>query len=294
MCVAGADYSGDYAALKKKVPADQMEAHLAHWRTSQPEDPDAWILSANWSFEQAQSESIAVTTQPAREGDLAVTDPKTGKTVGSLSTSTRADPERLKTATGLLREAAKRWPQRLDIHCGLAHMLEASGAWGEQLDAMRALLAAVREHPGKLRWCHGEPLDAPESAFVASKLHSYALHQFEKETPETDARFHTVAKLIVASFPDSALGHNDLAIFHGLKKNWRAVQTALEAAAKAAPEDALVWANLGDNSVRLSNAKRARTAYEKVIALNSDLRMVTHAQAGLAKLTEARPRKRSK
>jgi tetratricopeptide (TPR) repeat protein len=282
---AGSDYSQDYAELKQKVAADKMDAHLADWRKSQPENPDAWILSANWFFEQAQSESISITNKLAGKGDFAVTDPKTGKQAGSISTGSRSDPEKMKAATEALREALTRWPQRLDIHCGLAHMFETSDAWSAELATLRALAVATREHAGKLRWCHDEPLDAPDAAFVAGKLHSYALHQFEKESPETDARFHQVAQLIVATFPDSAIGHNDLAVFHGVTKNWREAQKALEAAAKVAPDDALVWANIGDNSLRLGDPKRARSAYEKVITLDSDPRMAAHAKAALAKLS---------
>jgi tetratricopeptide (TPR) repeat protein len=281
---AADDYRAAYAKLKEQVPDDKMEALLEHWREADPDNPDAWILSANWFFEKAQSENVSVTTKTAQKGDFVVTDPKTGKAVGSISSEVAFDPKRISAATGFLRAALERWPHRVDIRCGLAHMLETTHAWDEEFEVLRALAEAPGKYPGRLRWCYDEPLDAPESDFIAEKLHSYALHQFQRETPETDEHFHQVAKLIAEAFPNVAYGHNDLAVFHGLTKNWAAAQAPLETAAKVAPKDALVWSNLGDNCARLGDFKRAREAYGKVIELDADPELTAHAKEELAKL----------
>jgi hypothetical protein len=281
---AGGDYRAAYTKLKQEVPADKMEAHLKQWRETEPDNPDAWILSANWFFEKAQSEGIVISAKPAGKEDFVVSDPKTGKAVGSISSSPTYDPKRTSAATGFLRSALERWPHRVDIHCGLTHMLETTGAWKEQLEALRGLVEATRKYAGKLRWCHDEPLEEAEGSFVAGKLHSYALHQFHRETPEGDAHFHKLATLLAEAFPNEALGHNDLAVFYGLSRNWKAAQKPLEAAARVAPDDALVWSNLGDNCIRLGDQKRARAAFEKVIELNSDPKLTAHAKTELEKL----------
>jgi hypothetical protein len=43
------DYKKDYAELKARVTKEKMDEYLAAWRTREPENPDAWILSSNWA-----------------------------------------------------------------------------------------------------------------------------------------------------------------------------------------------------------------------------------------------------
>ena len=65
-------------------------------------------------------------------------------------------------------------------------------------------------------------------------------------------------------------------------------------AVEVAPGDALVWANLGDNSVKLGDPAQARTAYEKVIALKPDASFVKQAKEGLADLDKKKPKPKKK
>lgn len=217
--LSASDYVGDFERLKADVPAKKMESHLADWRKREADNPDAWILSANWFFEQASA--VTISTKKPEAGDLALVDPKTGETKGSIGTG-EFDAVMTNHAAGFLREAITRWPNRLDLHCGLAHMMQESGQWEAEMAALRALAQAARTHAGKLRWCHDEALEVSDQEFLAKQLHSSALVQFRKETAEGDTHFREIAQLIIEACPGQAQGHNDLAVFHGLSQNWAA------------------------------------------------------------------------
>lgn len=274
-------YQADYAALKKKVPPENMEKHLADWREREPQNPDAYILTANWYFEQAMK-AVDVTTKAPDGKDFALTD-KDGKVAGSLSFGSAAGANQ---AAGFLRDALERWPERFDIHCGIAHMMQETEQWEAEIAALQKAAAAVREQGEKLRWCHAEKIAPPLDKFVAEKFHSFAVRQYERENEDGIKRMEIIAGLLVELAPKRAEGYNDLAIVKGVAKDWAGMQERLEKAAAVAPEDALVWLNLGDNSVRLGQTARAREAYGRALKTTKNKDYQRAAREGLAKLKE--------
>jgi len=209
-----------------------------------------------------------------------------GKQVGEVGPG-GYNSDAVRRAGGYLVEALKKWPHRVDIHCGLATIYARGDLWKEHVAALESFGIAAREQAGKLRWCHNEELGAPEEQFVADKFHSFALRQFEQETKEGDARLFAIAKIAIAACPKSAKGYNDAAIYHGLTKNWKAAQPMLEKAAAIAPDDTLVWMNLADNFVRLKDKAGARKAYQHVLDLNPPAEMRATARKKLAGLGKA-------
>lgn len=283
LALHASDYDADYQKLIHDVPSEQMEKHLADWRTREPDNPDAWIHSANWFFNQSRVTEMDIGGKPLPadtfvleevDGKIIARDAKTKRKLGQVNSTTRYEEKAARTAITLLRDAVKRWPQRLDIHCGIAHILTELGALGEVRDALTLMTTQARELRGKLRWCHDEVLGKSEEVFLAEKLQGFALQMFDRQTGPADHIFFQIATLMATELPALPHGFNNLAVYHGLQKDWPAAQKALEQAAIVAPDDALVWANLGDNSVRLKLKTRARECYERVLQLEPD-----HAEA---------------
>lgn len=72
---------------KHKTP-DSLEAAFKEWSAREPQNPDPYIFAAN--AYQAAAEIIVINTDTKRDG-FAITDPKTGKQVGTLGSG--ADPK---------------------------------------------------------------------------------------------------------------------------------------------------------------------------------------------------------
>lgn len=293
---APSTYQQDYADLKAKVGKEHLEQHLTDWRKREPDNPDAWILSANWALEQADGISVKSNkgsqlpegnyTLELRGEKIVVLDRK-GKPVGGIV----PDPAQVGTvkAAFYISEGLKKWPHRADMHCGLATVYARGAMWNEHVAALRAMVDAARTQKGKLRWCHNESLEEPEDVFLADKLHDFARQQFDLETKASDQRFFEIAQITVRACPNSPKGYNDIAIYHGLSKNWKAAQPVLEKASKVAPDDALVWLNYADNSQRLSKPDLARKAYQHVVELDSDPALVKAAREKLAAMDAPKP-----
>jgi tetratricopeptide (TPR) repeat protein len=290
--LSAGDYVADYSALKTKVGKDKMDQYLADWRKREPDNPDAWIHSANWTLEMASAVQIqgkdgkllpkGEYNVELRNGQMVIVGPD-GKPAGQIGGS-QPDVDGVRKAAAYLVEARKKWPQRVDIHSGLATIYAQGQLWKEHLETLRTLTVAARENAGKLRWCHDEKLGAPEEEFIAGQLHSFAIKQFRLENPQADERFREIAELTVQACPKSAKGYNDMAVYYGLSENWKGAQPVLEKASEVAPDDALVWMNLGDNCVRLGQPDAARKAYQKVLDLKPDAELKQAAEAALKKL----------
>src|SRR6266540_6593113 len=135
------DYAVRFKELQEQRAEAQIEPLLNEWRGKKPNDPDAWITSANYYFNQRQ---VMISTKKPEKGDFVLSDPKTGKTAGSISFEQNKGS--VNRAAELLQEATKKFPNRLDIWCGLAFIDQESGNFDAELLTLKNMVAYARDH----------------------------------------------------------------------------------------------------------------------------------------------------
>src|SRR5712691_2156635 len=177
------DYAARFKELREQKADAQIEPLLNEWREKEPNDPDAWITSANYYFNQRQ---VMISTKKPDKGDFSLTDAKTGKPAGSISFE--QDKTAAKHAADILQEATTKFPDRLDIWCGLAFIQQESGSFDAELATLKNMVGYARDHSTQVKWLKGEELPEPPDQFIAEKLHSYGLYYEKKENPEDDKR----------------------------------------------------------------------------------------------------------
>jgi hypothetical protein len=106
---SGREYARRYRQLLDQHAEGQIEPLLTEWREKAPDDPDAWITSANYYFNQRQ---VMLSMKKPGPGDITLTDKRTGK-VGSISFE--QDKPGMKRAAELLQEATTKFPEHLAI-----------------------------------------------------------------------------------------------------------------------------------------------------------------------------------
>src|SRR5213592_356229 len=77
---SGQEYAHRYRQLVDQHAERQIEPLLTEWREKAPDDPDAWITSANYYFNERQ---MRIEMKEPKPGDITVTDKRTGK-VGTI------------------------------------------------------------------------------------------------------------------------------------------------------------------------------------------------------------------
>jgi tetratricopeptide (TPR) repeat protein len=273
------DYAARFKELREQKADAQIEPLLNEWREKRPNDPDAWITGANYYFNQRQ---VMISTKKPQKGNFSLTQKKTGKQAGSISFE--ADRGAIKRAAELLQEATAKFPDRLDIWCGLAFIFQETGDFDSELATLKRMVAYAHDHAAELRWLKGEPLAEPADQFIAEKLHSYSLYYEKKENPEDDKRFLQIAMFGTEQFPNLPYAFNDVAQFYYVSGDKKKAREWLEKASKVDPKDTLVLMNLGNVSMKLGDPGSARKYYEEVVEVDPDGEYAQDAKDALRKL----------
>src|SRR6184192_2538604 len=275
---SGQEYARRYRQLLDQHAEAQIEPLLTEWREKAPDDPDAWITSANYYFNQRQPN---ISTKKPGPGDITLTDKK-GKLAGSISFE--QDKADMKRAADLLQEATTKFPDHLDIWCGLAFMYQESGDFDNELSTLKKMVAYAREHPAQLKWLKGEPLGKPADKFVPEKLHEYGLYYEEKENPEDDKRWYQIATLATEQYPNHPQGFNDAAGYCADIGEWQKARESFEKAHQLNPKSVGALMNLGNVSVEMKDFSSARKYYEEGLKLEPNGQYAQEAKQALRKL----------
>jgi tetratricopeptide (TPR) repeat protein len=274
---SGNDYAARYDRLKDQNAEAEIEPLLTEWREKAPDDPDAWITSANYYFNQRQTN---ISTKKPGPGDIRLTDKK-GKLAGSISFE--QDKPGMKRAADLLEEATTKFPDRLGIWCGLAFIYQERGGFDNELATLKKMVAYAREHPAQLKW-EGEPLKEPADKFVAEKLHEYGLYYVKKQNAEDDKRWFQISTLATEQYPNYAEGFNDVAGYYVDIGEWQKAREQLEKARQINPKSVGALMNLGKVSIEMKDFSGARKYYEEALKLEPNGQYAQEAKEALRKL----------
>jgi tetratricopeptide (TPR) repeat protein len=276
---SGNDYAARYDRLKDQHAEAEIEPLLTEWREKAPDDPDAWITSANYYFNQRQTN---ISTNKPGPGDIRLTDKK-GKLAGSISFE--QDKSNMTRAADLLQEATTKFPDRLDIWCGLAFIHQETGDFDNELATLKKMVAYAREHPAQLKW-EGEPLKEPADKFVPEKLHEYGLYYEKKENAEDDKRWFQISTMATQQYPNHAEGFNDAAGYYADLGEWQKAREFLEKAHQINPKSVGALINLGNVSVKMKDSTSARRYFEEALKLEPNGQYAQEAKEALRKLNK--------
>jgi tetratricopeptide (TPR) repeat protein len=258
------DYAARFKELRERKADAQIEPLLNEWREKRPNDPDAWITSANYYFNQRQ---VMISRKKPQKGDFSLTN-KTGKQAGSISFE--SDEAATKRAADLLQQATTKFPDRLDIWCGLAFVYQESGDFDPEFSTLQRMVSYARDHLAQLRWLNGENLPEPADHFIPGKLHSYGMHYEKKENPEDDKRFLKIATFAAEQFPGHPYAFNDVALYYSIAGDNAKTRELMEKANRINPKDTLVLMNLGQICSKLGDNRDARKWYQEVLRVDPE------------------------
>ncbi len=276
------DYAARFQKLRdQKADGVQIDSVLDEWRAKSPNDPDAWITSANYYFNESVGPTMSSKTP--EKGDYSLRDKKTGKTAGSISFKPNV-AQTSRSATGLLQEATGKFPDRLDIWCGLAFIYQESGDFDNELATLKQMVAYTKGHPTGLKWLKGEPIEEPENNYVPEKLHGYGVYYEKKENPEDDKRWFQIASLATQEYPNHPEAFNDSAGYYADLGDWKKARELFEKTHQLDPKSAGPLLNLGNVCVEAKDPASARKYFEEALKLEPNGPLANEAKQALAKL----------
>ena len=273
---SGQEYARRYRQLLDQHAEGQIEPLLTEWREKAPDDPDAWITSANYYFNQRQTN---ISTKKPGPGDITLTEKK-GKVAGSIS----FEQTEAKRAAELLQEATTKFPDHLDIWCGLAFFYQESGDFDNELSTLKKMVGYAREHATQLKWLKGAPLSEPADKFVPDKLHEYGLYYEKKENAEDDKRWFQISTLATDQYPNDPQGFKDAAGYWADTGEWQKARESFEKAHQLDPKSVVALVALGQISAEMKDFVSARKYYEEALKLEPNGQYAQGAKEALRKL----------
>jgi tetratricopeptide (TPR) repeat protein len=272
--------------LVKAGDAGAVEQALATWKLNGgEEDPEYWVTGANSWSHLGQRPTVSIGAATGGDRGFPITEDKTSKVVGSISEGEpKIDVQRVKKAIAFLDEGTRRFPHRLDLFVGRAHLYRSVGDLPGELAALEALVKNPRQSEGHFETGPGKPLEGSIEDYQVDMLTSYASEHFEKGGAQEMKAVREIGRLGMRLFPRRAHGYNLVAAAASSREDWPEVKRQLESALRVAPDDPLVVANLGDCLEKLGDKKGAITRYRRVLELTDDPNLVHQAQSRLSAL----------
>ena len=210
-----------------------------------------------------------------------MTDKRTGK-VGTIVHE--VDKPGMQRAVELLQEATTKFPDHLDIWCGLAFFYQESGDFDNELSTLKKMVAYAREHPAQLKWLKGEPLGEPADKFVPDKLHEYGLYYEQKENAEDDKRWFQISTLATEQYPNEPQGFKDAAGYWADIRELKKARELFEKAHQLDSKSVGTLIGLGQLSAEMKDFASARKYYEEALKLEPNGQYAQTAKEALQKL----------
>ncbi|MDO7887420.1 hypothetical protein [Hymenobacter cheonanensis] len=252
----GPGFREKYQALMRQGKTQEARAVVAQWEKAQPQDPDLYVAKFNLMLSEA--EVLNVSTKSAQGGEFSITDPKTGKEVGSIGGG-GYNPLKVQQAMDVLRKGLALAPGRLDIRFGLAKAAELKHDPEQQLTILRDALAWRASAAGQpWRWRDGSALPAPEAEFVAGSLEEYMVPYWQSETAEGYRHGLALAELLLQYYPNSSLGYFNKGNYYAFTDNSAEAYKWFAQADKRDPNDPQNINNLLRISLNLKDKTAAQ------------------------------------
>jgi tetratricopeptide (TPR) repeat protein len=282
--LALADFAEDFQKTRGTKDHAAMVKLLDAAAKTEADNPDYYALASNywWSF----AGEINLSTKPAAKGEPSIRDKDSGEEVGSISTNGDLDPSLRKKAVELTGTGLAKFPRRLDIGLGHAHVRFKTGDAKGAIATLRQLLKLAATPGTEFLWTANAALPGPIGEVLPEAIQGYTAPLFRAETEESDALCKELLDATVATFPEHPYAYNLLAALADAKGDKDGSYRFLKLAAEKAPKDTLVLNNLADAHLARGKKAEAIAVYEKIIKLEPEGQAAAAAKEALEEVGE--------
>ena len=268
---ARGEFLDEYKAAKEKGDA-ALEEFFKLGAERFADDPTYYSLKSTFLWKKAHSTGVVISTKPAGKGDFVLSDPKTGKAVGSIGPGRKMpDPKWTKDTVAVIREAIRKFPYRLDFSVGLANVFFETQQYDEVFATFEALCLYAEKHPkAKFEGRKGmaeiyEVIKVNPGHAIPDAIQTQCNRFWKFENDVGDENMRRLAELSAKHFPKRPMSWNMLAAYHSFKGSPEKALSCLEKAHQADPKDEIVLSNLARFAEKQGDKEKARTYYKKII-----------------------------
>ncbi len=277
--------------LAENYSVEDVDRFLQRWRSTYPDDPEAWISSANWNAQQSQQSMLhmsapmlgASITGKVSDGDGEdiVIHPLDGKQSEFMSESKYTDKNRLSEALRFYQEVQKRFPYRVDNYENLASFYFILGQYDKLVDTLRMKSRAIMNTDRELEGVNYQKLNVSKEQIMFHSFHK-ALFVLNQENSEAALNAQLeLALLITRTLPDNPIAWSDLVNVYYRRGDTLAAYKAASKAYEIDPKDEIIVINLATCCIELGFKEEAIKHYRWILNNSKDPKMKAQARADL-------------
>ncbi len=289
--------------LAKNYSIEEVDRFLQRWRSTYPDDPEAWISSATWNEQQSQQKQFHLSTSESgtyiteegsfvyiygkeSDGDrenLAFHSPDEQQ--GEfMSSSTYIDKNRVSEALRFYQEAQKRFPYRVDVYDGLVALYFRLGQYNNQVDTLRAMSRAIMHTDRELEGAnyYKEKLNASKKQGILSVSCQKSLMLLSQQNSKAALNAQLELTLLMThTLPGNPIAWNNLVQIYYRNGDKLAAYKAASKAYEIDPKDEIIVINLATLCIELGLKEEAVKHYHWILSNSKDPKMKAQARADL-------------
>lgn len=271
-----ARFSLTWNELAENYSVEEVDRFLQRWRSTYPDDPEAWISSANWNGHQSQQSMLHLNTLEHGtfltgkgadgDGGYVALHSQGGKPNNFLSVSTYTDANRLSKALHFYQEAQKRFPYRVDIYDNLAAFYFIQGQYNKQVDTLRTMSRTIMETDREPEGTNYQKLNVSKEQIMLNSFHkAFSVLNQENSEAALNAQLE-LALLTIQTLPDNPIAWNNLTAAYDRRGDKLAAYKAASKAYEIDQKDEIIVINLAKYCIELGFKEEAIKHYRWILS----------------------------
>jgi tetratricopeptide (TPR) repeat protein len=191
---------------------------------------------------------------------IVITDPKTGEMVGYLTDTTFYDYNEIKHAFEYLDKGLVYGPNRLDMHFGKIHLLNAIKDYQNAGKTLIDLLNLSIVNKNKWLWSDNEAINDGENILLDS-IQDYYQVWFNDWTDDSQDTIYAVCLEQIKLYPANIYAFNNLTSYYTINEKFDEALSYLLKAEKIDENDIIVLSNIAHYYKVMGNKEMAKKYY---------------------------------
>ncbi len=221
-----------------------VERFLAEKKVELAHDPDYYVVLLNCVYAKGTRSGIVMEQGEARQGDLQLSDPKTGDAVGFIRERRDYDVDLIVQGIRRTQKALEHFPSRLDIHMGIVSIAQEMGRWDVVGEQVVAALEVSRKIGNAWTWGPIGSMEGDPQNFLIQNVLARTEAMFRAESPAADRELQRVSAALVRLYPKLIYGYANLGAYHLARNELDQAEKYLRQALAIDPADEVVLGNL--------------------------------------------------
>lgn len=278
--------------LENSYSLGEVDAFLSRWRQTFPNDPEAWISSANWNARNSQQTMIFqadpqpgffVTEGAMDDGTVGMrrVDGQEGAQSSFVTEGQFTDTERYNAAVAFFEVGMKKFPHRVDLYEIYAGFHIYFGNYDSLLEILGDVPDSIRSAKAPLEGTNYQPVQYSKDQVISRIFHSAHLELMKKGELQSTEVMLASAQLMTRAIPNDPIAWNDLVSVQYTLGNKQGAYSAAERAYALAPDDEVIVLNLATLSLDLGRRDRAIELNRWLLTNARDPNIFERAQAEL-------------